>query len=458
MMAPTFEAYAGAGVSTTILLPKASRCCVVARIFRAEDTLLARVVTVGILSFLLLAATQPALLGSVARGADSEFVETFNGAPGQPIAWSSPRWDVIVHDRTDGATNAMEADHDHSCGAPPATHTLHGAGEAVFLCRDHVMTALNSSDPGYAVIYLTPAAMADWSDGPAEISFDVSTARSTKRDWIDLWLTPWEQAMVLPSEPHTPDLSGPPQKALHFRVNNEFAWQIYRFPEEVKLSHNDWRDVPVPYSRAQRDTFRFTIGGGFITITYTNVVTGKTLQVERVPLPRDLGYSRAVVQIGHHSYTPSKDCDFMTIGSCGPNTWHWDNVKISPALPFDMAKLGRLTEPGTVPVSPGLLRFAARGETEIDWGKGWQPVQPVNRPIANTGQFASYSLPVPHGAVRAAIRGKGSWAGPWRAENIAIWSLGTAAGSAPAPQAAPAPPPASAPGGPGAPPEPSPWR
>lgn len=399
---------------------------------------MAHLVTVGRLCVLVLAATQWKLHDSAARAADREFVETFDGAPGRPTAWSSARWDVIVHDRTDGATNAMEADHDHSCGAPPATHAMHGAGEAVFLCRDHIMTALNSSDPGYAVIYLTPAAMADWSDGPATISFDVSTGRSTKRDWIDLWLTPWEQAMVLPSEPYTPDLDGQPQKALHFRVTNEFAWYIERFPEDVKLSRNDWQNVPVPYGRAQRDTFKFTIGGGFITITYTNAATGKTIQVERVPLPRDLGYSRAIVQIGHHSYTPSKDCDFMTIGSCGPNTWHWDNVKISPALPFKMTKLGRLTEPGIVPVSSGLLRFAARGETEIDWGKGWHSVRPVNRPIANDGHFSSYSLPVPHGAVRAAIRGKGTWAGPWRAENTAIWSLDVSAGAAAAPQAAPA--------------------
>jgi hypothetical protein len=413
--------------------------------YRAEGTLMARVATAGRLCVLLLTAAQLALLGSPTRGAGREFIEAFDGAPGKPTAWSSPRWDVIVHDRTDGATNAMEADHDHSCGAPPATHALHGAGEAVFLCRDHVMTALNSSDPGYAVIYLTPSAMADWSDGPAEISFDVSTGRSTKRDWIDLWLTPWEQAMALPSEPHTPDLSGPPQRALHFRVTNEFAWLIYRFPEEVKLSRNDWRNVPVPFGRAQRDTFRFTIGGGFITITYKNVATGKTLEVERVPLPRDLGYSRAVVQIGHHSYTPGKDCDFMKIGSCGPNTWHWDNVRIAPALPFSMKKLGRLTDAGTVPVSSGLLRFAARGETEIDWGTGWQPVRPVNRPIANDGHFASYSLPVPHGAVRAAIRGKRSWAGPWRAENIAIWSLGVSGDSAVVPQVAP--PPVSVPSG-----------
>lgn len=361
-------------------------------------------------------------LSATANEPAREFVETFDGAPAQPTVWSSPRWDLIVHDRTDGATNAMEADHDHTCGAPPGTHAVHAPSEAVFLCRDHLMTALNSSDPGYAVIYLTPAAMVDWSSGPATISFDVSTGRSTKRDWIDLWLTPWDQNMVLPSEPYTPDLNGPPKKSLHFRVTNNFAWQIHHHPEDVKLSQNDWQDLPMPYSRVQRDRFTFTLGGGFIKVEYKNVATGRSMLVERVPLPADLGFSHAVLQLGHHSYTPGKDCDFMKIGACGANTWHWDNVRISPALPFNMTKLRSLAAPGTVEVSPGLLRFAARGVTEINWGSGWVTAEPVNGPMANDGQFASYLVPVPEGAVRAAIRGEATWAGPWRAVNIAIWS------------------------------------
>lgn len=376
----------------------------------------------GALRLLIAAAALCLPLAAGASEPAREFIETFDGAPDEPTAWSSPRWDVIVHDRTDGATNAMDADHDHACGAPPATHAVKSPSDAVFLCRDHLMTALNSSDPGYAVIYLTPAAMVDWSSGQATLSFDVSTGRSTNRDWIDLWLTPWEHNMVLPSELYTPDLNGPPRRSLHFRVTNKFAWQIYRQPENVKLSRNDWRDIPVPYSRPQRDTFKFTIGGGFITLQYTNVATQRTTLVERVPMPADLGFSRAVVQLGHHSYTPSKDCHFSTIGSCGPNTWHWDNVRINPARPFSMTKLGRLAAPGTVQVSAGLLRFAARGPTEIDWGRGWVPVQPVNGPPGNEGQFASYLVPVPDGAERAALRGKTTWAGPWRAENIAVWS------------------------------------
>src|SRR5207302_8424505 len=50
----------------------------------------------------------------------------------------------------------------------------------------------------------------------------------------------------------------------------------------------------------------------------------------------DLGWSSGVVQLGHHSYNPDKACDFN--GTCGPNTWHWDNVSISAAVPFTILR------------------------------------------------------------------------------------------------------------------------
>ena len=43
----------------------------------------------------------------------------------------------------------------------------------------------------------------------------------------------------------------------------------------------------------------------------------------------DLGWDKAIVQFGHHSYTPEKDCN-----NCRPNTWHWDNISIDPSVPF----------------------------------------------------------------------------------------------------------------------------
>ncbi len=350
------------------------------------------------------------------------FIETFSGAPPSPTRWSSPNWDVVVHDRTDGATNMMHADHDETCAAPPTKHAIASHADAVFQCRDHIMTAINSSDPGYAVAYLTPAAVVDWTAGVATIEFDVSTGRSTKRDWIDLWLTPLEFNMVLPSDAGTPDLTGAPRKALHFKLINNFAWSIRSQPDDKKLSVSDWRNVPVPYSHKQRDRFTISIGSQTISMHYFNIETRQRFLIERVALPQGLGFSRAVVQFGHHSYTPSKDCDFMTIGSCGPNTWHWGNVKITPASLLTFTKIEPPGNEQTFSVVPGYLRFAARGPTEIDWGRGWVAVEPVNGPVANEGAFASFFLPVPTEASQVRLRGKATWAGPWQAKTISIWS------------------------------------
>ena len=49
-----------------------------------------------------------------------------------------------------------------------------------------------------------------------------------------------------------------------------------------------------------------------------------------------LDWSQGVVQLGHHSYNPEKDCNYD--GTCGPNTWHWDNVSITPAVPFTILR------------------------------------------------------------------------------------------------------------------------
>ena len=47
----------------------------------------------------------------------------------------------------------------------------------------------------------------------------------------------------------------------------------------------------------------------------------------------DLGWAQGVVQFGHHSYNPTKECP-----DCTPNTWHWDNVTIDPAVPFNITR------------------------------------------------------------------------------------------------------------------------
>lgn len=364
-------------------------------------------------------------IAALAFEPSGRFMEGFAGAPHHPSAWSSPNLDVIIHHRVEGARQQMDADHDDMCGPPPSTHRIHAVHEAVFQCRDHLMTAIDSTESGYAVVYMTPSALLDWSKKPAKFEFDVSTGRSTKRDWIDIWLTPWEHNMVLPSASETPDLSGPPAKAVHLQLVNRFAWKITAYPGATTLSHNEWSDIPVPFSKTQRDHFTITLDKGVLTLFYKNVATGQTIEVESVRLPATLDFRQAVVQIGHHSYTPAKDCELSQIGKCGPNTWHWDNISIEPSASMNARRAPDITRSGSVPLASGWLRFAARGATEIDWGSGWTAVRPVNGAEPESGAFASYFVPIPASARQIRMRGAATWAGEWKAKQIAVWSKAT---------------------------------
>ena len=122
----------------------------------------------------------------------------------------------------------------------------------------------------------------------------------------------------------------------------------------------------------------------------------------------DLGWSRGVVQLGHHSYDPHGPhpvggCVFR-YQPCAPTTWHWDSVEIAPAVPFtllpaaprrvDEASGGAITLPSPVPPG-GFLRFLAVGrqmEVSFDGGGTWQPagarrgdLDPAARPAVAAG-------------------------------------------------------------------------
>jgi hypothetical protein len=126
----------------------------------------------------------------------------------------------------------MNTDHGADCSPPPATHPLSRRYEdAVYQCRNHVMTAIKAE--GYGMIYLTPNHMVDFSQGPAAIRFDVSTLRTSLRDWIDLWITPYEDNLQIPLQTDIAmvDASGPPRRAVHVLMDltgNFFHVTVYQ--------------------------------------------------------------------------------------------------------------------------------------------------------------------------------------------------------------------------------------
>src|SRR5215207_5365250 len=75
----------------------------------------------------------------------STFVQGFEGRPSAPQAWRPTDWDVQVHHNAQAEWKQfppVPAQHGADCSAPPATHVAASHEQAVFVCNDHVMTAI----------------------------------------------------------------------------------------------------------------------------------------------------------------------------------------------------------------------------------------------------------------------------------------------------------------------------
>ena len=363
------------------------------------------------------------------------FEATFDGTPSSPEPWQPSNWDVSVHSRGRNSLRTldpMQAHHGPDCGAPPTTHTVDRYAGAVFICRNHVMTAINGAD--YGAIYLTPNHMADFSKGETVIRFDMSTLRSSERDWVDLWITPFADNLQTPLEEWLPDLQGEPRRAVHVRLyltgptNNmgAFSAAIVRDFSYQKLpTTGDWRgyeNVLTP-DAARRDTFELRLSRTSIKFGLPNY---NFWWVDTTFA--DLGWDQGVVQFGHHSYNPTK-CE-----GCTPNTWHWDNVSITPARPFIMLngdlKLATGDVPGQVrfaqPAPAGAhLRFVGIGnqlQLSFDAGKSWQNAQRQTQKGSAEDHVSSFWTPVPEGITSVMVRGERYSGGDWAIRDIAIWA------------------------------------
>jgi hypothetical protein len=361
------------------------------------------------------------------------FLETFYGDPSSPQPWNPSNWDITVHSRDMSTLYQLEpmyADHGPDCSPPPATHLISSYGDAVYQCHNHVMTAINAE--GYGVIYLTPDQMVDFSNGEAVVRFDMSTRRKSDRDWVDLWVTPFQDNLQLPLEPWFPDLSGEPRNAVHFRLDfnsTTFKIEVIRNFNATEIP-GDWRgyDSFLTPSAKRRDTFELRISSTHLKFGLPDY----NFWWVDTDIP-DLGWNRGVVQFGHHSYNPTKDCG--NDGTCGPNTWHWDNVYISPAVPFTIIRANqRHVDPTTTPdvtlpepaPANAHLRFAGLGpniEVSFNNGQTWQPAQTQTQDEYIEDHFWSYWTPIPAGVSRFQIRGQEWWGGVWMVRDISVWSL-----------------------------------
>jgi hypothetical protein len=387
------------------------------------------------LSFVSCVAPKPLPNPNPSAPASGTFLETFNGAPSTPTPWTSPRWDITVHTRGRAVPELdysrldepMTAAHAHDCTFPGG-HGITLYEQTVYQCRDHVMTAINGAD--YALIYLTPNQMVDFSQGEAVIKFDMSTLRTSLRDWIDVWISPFEDNVQLALD-IGPDLQGPPRRGIQIKMENfgrtGFFAQVYNGFNGTRLPGRNvaYETFLVP-DGARRDTFE-------LRISKTHLRFGMPQYNQwwvDTNMPA-LNWTTGVVQFGHHSYNPTKD---DATANAQANSWHWDNISISPARPFTMIKANRRSvnadRPGAVtlaqPAPDGaFLRFAGIGEAlQVRFGSGpWVPA--VLKPsgfCCTTEHFKSYWMPIPKGTQQVTFSGSphsGNW--PWEVRDISVW-------------------------------------
>lgn len=365
------------------------------------------------------------------------FFETFDGAPSSATPWNGGSLEITIHNRDQDqlySMTPMQAQHGGNCSSPDNTHTVSSYNDVVFQCRNHMMTATYglSQYGGYSMIYMTPAYVVDTS-GDFMVSFDASTFLTNPgRDWIDLWITPYDDNLQLALDEWLPDVQGEPRNALHFKLTQETSWQVEKIQNGnlVGMDASWTRSVDhVEPSKATRTTHMLIVQGNRMRFGYPN----EGVWFYDGPVPAFIrNWNGAVVQIGHHSYTPDKDC----FGSdCGPNTYHWDNIIAGPGQPMTLIKADkRLVSSSTnqsfffnepAPANSH-FRFSGVGDNlqvSFDGGQSWQNAQLQKSRIGqNRDHFKSYWTPIPAGTTSVMMRGDGWWGGEWAARDASIWS------------------------------------
>lgn len=391
-----------------------------------------------------------ALVGAaVATG----FTATFDGSPASPIPFSRSDWDIQVHSRDSSTWSQLEpmtSGHGSDCSPPPATHAQpRDYDSAVFQCRDHVMTAITAG--GYGVVYLTPPVMVDLSSGEATVRFDLSTLRTSGRDWIDLWLQPWETNLALPLEPTLPDLQGFPRDGVTIRMdtsgsNTIFRPKVIRNHQAQDLSTAWWLGYEsfLTPDAARRDTFELKLGKDHLSWCMPAYHQCWSQGPNNVtPISPALTWSSALVSLGHHSYNPAKDG-----AGTGANTWHWDTLTVSPSRPITLLRgtphglvnqSGRVDFPAAAPIG-SLLRFSAVGTIELglDNGASWQPARRQEEGRDDSLHAHSYWHPLPAGTRSVMVRGRPTIEG-WYARDFSIMSLEPLSDGSGAPTPTPTP-------------------
>ncbi len=366
------------------------------------------------------------------------FLETFDfDAPSPTPLPNSASFSVSVNSRI-GATQhqlaAMEADHGPDCAPLPATHTITAYEDAVYRCRDHLMTAVSSGlftdRTNMAVAMFSPNQILDFSGGPATITYDASTLRASRRDWYDIWITPFDDLQRMPLQADRVLMQGPSENALvvslrAFSSKGVFDASIFDgFVETEIIGSNDGYETVLTPSRTARSTFEIVIESDHLKVWMPE--EGLVFIDQAIP---ELPFTRGIVQFGHNSYEVF-ECD----EGCaeGPATWHWDDIRLAPAEPIRALPASRrfvnastasfVSFPAPAPAD-SWIQFTAIGkelEVSFDSGATWLAAVTQHDRENYVWRYRNYWMPMPESATTMHVRGTNTAEHVWQFQDISI--------------------------------------
>jgi hypothetical protein len=337
------------------------------------------------------------------------------GSPPSPVPFDEPGWDVQVYSRdrqTWYEPEPMDAHHGDNCAGFPGVHRVSRYDQMVFRCRDHIMTSINAE--GYGGVVLTPDRMIDFSGGEAVIRFDLSTFRSSGRDWINVWVSGYEAQLSVPAVEWAPGANGPPRDGMFVEqtANGNLCPRFIRNFVVTELACDDGRPLSdrIVFSATRRNTVEIRVSATRVRVSMPN----DSIVFSNVALPASLPFTQGVVQFGHYSYNPRKCESHCPPGGWAPNTWHWDEIYLAPSIPFTIIRADRRFVDGaggTVTLNApapanAKLRFYSMGmspDVSFDGGATWRV--PAEQGGGKTSEpERQYWMPIPAGTTQIQLR------------------------------------------------------
>ncbi len=273
------------------------------------------------------------------------YTETFDGDPAGPTQSALPAsMDFSVTHRThprdhNPTFEQYPADHGSDCAGPPNQHLVQTShlsngtnpDESFFVCKNHMMSSMGDVE-GYSVTAFWPRREFDFS-GAGVLSFDVNINDRHPRVWWEVLITPRAQMKVGAAQEWLPiDETYPEDRiVLTFHQNSRRSIQIGTgavAPDGWIIDETDWREwryiEPTdPALSDRRIRRRHTIVFTDNRVSWLIEKPDGTYDRYDVDVPMGLPFSRGLVLVKTHAYTPEKD------GNFDKTTFHWDNIRFT---------------------------------------------------------------------------------------------------------------------------------